>query len=485
MDSGIRETSYSAVHAFDWLRRTLAGRQLLSFLASRNVLPKYGFPVDVVGLNLAASGDRDAAYLDLNRDLSLAVSEYAPKALVVAAKTLWRSIGLGTRPGHPWPTYKWAVCGDCRAFRQQLETLPECAVCGSARLAQGQSGTFAMPLFGFVGKRHAKPGESRPPRDSVTERHFGSYRDVVPDLIPVTGMGGRVVVMVRTSRQGRISVINRGPRGRGYRLCERCGFGEIAPQSGKKGPGPAAHPDIRRPGRDCQGQLRWRQLGHEFLTDVAEVRIGLPMTPETARSALYALLEGVGALAIARGDVDGTLSAFSVDSSPALILFDNVPGGAGYARRIVERLPELFRAALARVASCECGPETSCYNCLRGYSNQVFHDTLSRGAAAEVLQEVLGNMPGRIRDTGLDLLGEDVRPLVRQAIEAGAQVPVAGWEPDTLDGWIIEAAWPEEKVAIVVDAKSARDAWLAGAGWTVRLVENWTAEDLVRALAVA
>lgn len=372
------------------LRRTLAGRQLLSFLASRNVLPKYGFPVDVVGLNLAASGDSDAAYLDLNRDLSLAVSEYAPEALVVAAKTLWQSIGLGTQSGRGWPTYKWAVCGDCGAFRQHLETLPACAVCGSTRLAQGQTGTFAMPLFGFVGKRHAKPGESRPPRDSLTERYFGSYRDVAPDLQPVLGLGGEVLVEARTSRQGRISVINRGPRGRGYRLCERCGFGEKAPASAGKRQGPASHSDIRRPGRECQGSLRWRQLGHEFLTDVTEVRIGLSMTPEAARSTLYALLEGVGELAISRDDVDGTLSPFSADRSPALILFDNVPGGAGYARRIVERLPELFRAALVRVAQCECGPETSCYNCLRGYTNQVFHETLSRGAAAEVLQQVLG-----------------------------------------------------------------------------------------------
>lgn len=71
------------------LRRTLAGRFLLGFLASRNVLPKYGFPVDVVELNLAGSGDADAASLDLSRDLKLAISDYAPGAQVVAAKTLW------------------------------------------------------------------------------------------------------------------------------------------------------------------------------------------------------------------------------------------------------------------------------------------------------------------------------------------------------------------------------------------------------------
>lgn len=466
------------------LRRTLASRQLLSYLASRNVLPKYGFPVDVVGLNLAASGDRDAAHLDLNRDLSFAVSEYAPQALVVAAKTLWRSTGLGTRPSHGWPTYKWGVCGECRAYRQQLESLPPCGVCGSSRLAQGQTGTFCIPLFGFVGKRHAKPGESRPPRDHLTERHFGSYRDVVPDLEPVTGLAGRVVVEARTSRQGRISVINRGPRGRGYRLCESCGFGEVAPASGKERKGPASHPDIRRPGRECTGPLRWRQLGHEFLTDVTEVRIAVRMNEETARSTLYALLEGVGALAIARGDVDGTLSTFNVERSPALILFDNVPGGAGHARRMVERLPELFRAALARVASCECGPETSCYNCLRSYSNQVFHETLSRGAAATVLEQVLGTA-GEATDFQLDLLRGDLRPVVRTVIAAGAPVPIAAWKPDGVDGWEVDVAWPEHKFAIIGDTVPARDAWLRSHDWNVWSPETCTAEELIRAFAVA
>jgi ATP-dependent helicase YprA (DUF1998 family) len=71
------------------------------------------------------------------------------------------------------------------------------------------------------------------------------------------------------------------------------------------------------------------------------------------------------------------------------VIFDTVPGGAGHAQRISDALPELFAAALERVENCECGPETSCYICLRSYSNQYFHEQLSRGAAANILQGVL------------------------------------------------------------------------------------------------
>ena len=69
-------------------------------------------------------------------------------------------------------------------------------------------------------------------------------------------------------------------------------------------------------------------------------------------------------------------------------MYDAVPGGAGHARYLGDRLPDLIKAATTRVESCECGPETSCYSCLRSFSNQYIHEELSRGAASDVLRQV-------------------------------------------------------------------------------------------------
>jgi ATP-dependent helicase YprA (DUF1998 family) len=66
-----------------------------------------------------------------------------------------------------------------------------------------------------------------------------------------------------------------------------------------------------------------------------------------------------------------------------LVLFDNVPGGAGHVRRVAQQLPEVVQAAWDRVARCECGLETSCYECLRNFYNQWCHDQLQRGRARE------------------------------------------------------------------------------------------------------
>ena len=52
-----------------------------------------------------------------------------------------------------------------------------------------------------------------------------------------------------------------------------------------------------------------------------------------------------------------------------LILFDNVPGGAGHVKRLIhgDKLLEVFESALNKLENCTCGEETSCYSCLRNY----------------------------------------------------------------------------------------------------------------------
>ena len=147
------------------VRKTFAGKYLLGYLATQNVLPKYGFPVDVVDFNVALSGERQAGELDMSRDLQMAIVEYAPGAKVVAAKSLWEGIGLATRSGHGWPEYKWAQCKVCDAYRESMDELGPCDVCGETQ-TKGR-GTFVVPVFGFIGKRGDEAGRDSPAEVSV------------------------------------------------------------------------------------------------------------------------------------------------------------------------------------------------------------------------------------------------------------------------------------------------------------------------------
>jgi hypothetical protein len=490
--SALERKNYSLAQRHENLRRTLSGRYLLGFLASRNVLPKYGFPIDVVELNLAHTGDASASDLDLSRDLSLAIAEYAPGGEVVAGKALWESVGLVVRRDRAWPKYAWAVCADCKSFRHRLEELtPECGVCGSTEVAE--RGIFIMPIFGFIGRRSKHSlGDSRPMRSSSLEIHFGSYKDAAPDWAVVPELSGRAVVRVRVSRQGRITIINTGSHGRGFRVCDQCGHAAPAPTSKpgqKAGSKAGEHEDPRVPGRKCKGTLFYRHLGHEFLTDTVEIEVGIRMQEDEARSALYALLEAARQLDIDPNDIDGTLHyATAAGGAPSLVILDRVPGGAGYARRIGENLPRLFEEAYRRVAECECGEETSCYNCLRNYRNQIWHDRISRRGAMRVLAQVSNAAiasDGRRFPPGvaaeLALLHDDARPLVEAVIRLGAPMPVVGYEVrgDGADlPWLLEAAWEGKRVAIVFDRDPARDERLMADGWDVRAPGQWTSETL-------
>lgn len=110
----------------------------------------------------------------------------------------------------------------------------------------------------------------------------------------------------------------------------------------------------------------------------------------TYLSILYAIIKGaVGYLGINRREIDGTLNYSNNSITPSIILYDQVPGGAGHVKKIGENLKSVIFEAINRVSGlCGCGEETSCYGCLRNYSNQMYHDILKRGLAYDALKKL-------------------------------------------------------------------------------------------------
>lgn len=384
--------------------RTVRGRELLGFLGSRNVLPKYGFPTDVVELRVAHVPDREAARVELQRDLRVAIAEYAPGGQVVAAKRIWTSAGVYRLPGREWQIKEYAVCPRCGRYHSAPERLllRTCSVCG-ADLFSGWPrlyGQFLIPEFGFLAAREtAETGEDRPERFYATRPYFAEYEQEPGPFVlidPLCSPSARV--LARYSRYGKLALVNSGIEGRGFRVCHECGWAEPAPTlSGPERPARREREPVHadpRSGRPCNGRIQTYHLGHEFVTDVLELRFEGPLGEQSDRSlwlsVLYALLEGASeALGIPREDLNGTLYPYPDSPSPALVLFDDVPGGAALVQLILENPVPVFRAAWRRVARCECGEETSCYQCLRNYYNQFCHDDLRRGLARDFLEQLL------------------------------------------------------------------------------------------------
>ena len=469
------------------MRKTLAAQPLINYLSRKNVLPKYGFPVDVVDLDVSGSGAASSSRVELSRDLKIALSEYSPGRQIVAGGLLWQSQGLKRRQGLEWLKYQWAVCADCGAFRHRIgETKDEeCPRCQSPATKPGHVGSFIVPSFGFVGNEVGKPGQTRPPRNSITDSFFGAYKDE-PDFEQTNLGEGSIEIETRTSRQGRIAVINRGPRGGGFLVCSWCGHSETR-ETGDKGKKKksaknASHERLGRPGASCGGFLSHAHLGHEFLTDTLEIRIDAPVLEPVLLSTLFAVIEGAAEIGIPRNDLDGTLNVLG-SQRYSLVIFDAVPGGAGHAQKIADNLATVVEAAHQRVAECpDCEPTTSCYSCLRSYSNQRHHPNLRRGDAEAFLAMLRGGEQTE-DPIGLDLVDESAQVLLREALELGVAPPTIGYELSNAERSVVELAWPSKKVAVVIGADDSRDAYLERHDWTFGFPGDLDAAGLQEALS--
>ena len=78
----------------------------------------------------------------------------------------------------------------------------------------------------------------------------------------------------------------------------------------------------------------------------------------------------------------------------SLILYDDVPGGAGFVARLSRE--EIFAEALYRArerVAGGCGCDSSCYGCLRSYRNQFVHSVLDRYKALRFIKAVTERVP--------------------------------------------------------------------------------------------
>lgn len=383
-DEAAAAKRFTQADRFQKVANTIVQRDLLGYLANHNLIPKYGFPVDTVELRTQfGTGQTLGAHLELSRDLTQAIHEYAPDATLVAGGSLWTSRGLYRLPGKELDRLKYQVCEHChRYWESRTECDPQCPSCGA--VPRRAAGEFVVPEFGFVADPSPSKAGQRPPRRAWSGATHVVHLSPETRERTVDFPGGAVVASV--GPRGRLVSIADGPGGAGYWVCAWCGWGTAVAQRGRP---PRQHQHLLRQGRECSGPLERLDLAHSYETDLLSLSFHIPAAHATEggwKSLLYAILEAAStSLEISRDDIGGSLAATD-GTTQQLALYDSVPGGGGNVLKIEEDLEQVLQAALRRVESCDCGPETSCYGCLRGYRNQRDHEVLSRGAAADLLR---------------------------------------------------------------------------------------------------
>ena len=347
---------------------TIAKESTLTFLSRKAIIPKYGFPVDVVELNTHPP-DGQSASVSLQRDLSQAIAEYAPGGKVVANKKEWESCGVKTVPGKQLPVNRYAY-DDARNFDQWGE---------NENPLHGKK--YISPRFGFVTSLFEEPNDphGRTQRLYTTRPFFRGFKEFDSATPPATQK--LLDIKVTQALPGSLIVLCEGKNRQGFYICRDCGRHMTEATGAHKKPA----------GSKCNSTLERFSLGHELATDVVRLQFPQLTGQWDAYSLAYAILLGVAEkLDVPSNDLNVTIAGGEAPGETAIVLYDNVPGGAGLVAQLEQK--KIFRAALdnarGRVQG-NCGCDLSCYGCLRSYRNQFAHPHLDRNRALAFLDAAL------------------------------------------------------------------------------------------------
>lgn len=382
----------------DYLRKRInnyRGESVISFLSKKNVLPKYGFPVDTVELAIWDTQNKNKYSLDLQRDMAVAISEYAPGSQIVADGNLITSQYIKKMPNMDWRQFDYVYCDECNTLNIGVHTeaidcseIVKCRGCGKE--LKGQSiNTFLIPEFGFEAGLITKAGLIKPERLHSSEVSYIGYRnDITFEQHNHLGH----IYELAYSQNDEMAVLNRS----GFYVCSFCGYTHHSTKPGHT----FVKMHYKSTGAKCSNEKLVRYaLGYRFETDVMQIRFGWPALNnyDQALSVMYALMRGTCSyLNIEESDIAGCLQYFQNNCSGgggfSIILYDKTPGGSGYVKNLKQEsvFEAIMREAKEIVERCDCGgklADTSCYNCLRSYSNQRVHDKLQRRYVLEFMED--------------------------------------------------------------------------------------------------
>ena len=452
-------------------RSSQDGEELLPALVSAGLLPKYAFPVDVVSLSIPKDEEDEDPYESqdflsgISRDLRIALTEYAPGADVIRGKFpktyVYRVAGLYD-PSDPLPDYRPSEtvneCRRCHAVTvTSLSEGPrdQCPECNDKRLLsmpfvrpRGFTVDAALPDAGR--EEYRAGGRERAGYSSPTQLLVGG--DALTSGHPNPPFAPRLFSATRT---GNLFMRNSGPDSRnpGFLICPDCGR-HLDSDERTVHLYPADIPPHTRPGRGpragtpCSNTGPFRNriaLGHRFRSEVILLAADLPsqmdapFTEPAGRAVWqsFSTLMGEAAARVLQINPDEIQAGVRPMRDPAgrilgeAFIFDDVPGGAGYARAIHDNLEEISQLAMDLAKICH-NPEcrSACYHCLLGYRNQSIHNLLDRQLACSLLEYLLLDVQPEIPAQQLPALGETIRAYVPSGWQAAD--PAATADPFVL-----------------------------------------------------
>jgi hypothetical protein len=483
------------------MRRTDRSRAyVLSYLGTVGFFPSYAFPTDTATLSL------ESETVELSQDSIQALKDYAPGQLVYARGAKWlvdqvdfRRANLVNSDGHG-AIPQANLCPRCDTVNDL--TAASCLSCDNENLFA----LVTVPMRAMKATRRQRIGadeENRSRQPFEVTHHLGAPNTAETWLFERPGL------VLQWERNAALTVLNRGrvqpdDNSERFIICTSCGlwFDAI--------PGP-------KPTESQRNRARFHDKictthHYEFtvlstarsvdclqiLPDLEALDIQASQLEEFLASIRAALDLGCRVVLQAGEDEVAGFDWPRPDPNSAeallrlAVLYEEIPGGAGYLRQLAERFGEVAAALVPVLDECTC--ERACYACLRSYNNQLEGHLLNRQVAADFLRQFVNAPTAALHRVGSFADGFHGLPrspierrLALALIEASAPRGYAqyAWgDRGSTDGTprpitIADFAWPDHKVALFCDGwqhhhtpeqqaedKTKRDAMQAD-GWVV------------------
>lgn len=383
------------VSAIERDRKDFREKHLIAHLVHGSFLPRFGFPIDLVELRTRLPKNiTDVPSFE--RDITVALAEYAPGSRIVAGKRVYESAGIEKswldRDMNALRRTCFVVC-DCGHVQVGAAAPRSCDVCGAPFASMGAVNAaapleseadradraFATPTKG----KDATAGPPRPrsffrPASFATRperpqllRYASTRKRVLPGRATVELLSAAATsfdaflngaLLSAFTAESPLLVRSEGrtddpeqPGGFGFAICKACG--RAAPElkwAGKVGTAVPGGLDHHRPLRfsanqDCRGPF-WRNavLGVIRSVDALRLRLDGPLALPTSRSARQQ--SAAIAFTLAALLVPAVAEVLQIDAralTPAVCRYRRTDGSVGFEAAVYE---DSASGQLARVA---------------------------------------------------------------------------------------------------------------------------------------
>ncbi len=203
---------------------TLKKGNVIKNLSNYSVIPKYGFPVDVVDLVIYDESGKNTQY-DLSRDLSIAISEYAPDSEIIVDDKKYTSRYISQPKSGELTKNYFYKCAKCE--RININVYPNkmdcCEYCSEPHLIR-VADYFVIPIYGFVTDMKNKESKSKKPKKTYSgDIEYIGKGESNNDLVTLNDY-----VHIASTINDELLVMNTNP----FYRCLKCGYTVINKKAG-------------------------------------------------------------------------------------------------------------------------------------------------------------------------------------------------------------------------------------------------------------